>query len=172
MVSFRSNFSLGRRSPFCHGPNAGDHFTGSLSVTNDVADSFTGFVQLGVSPASQRRQALPLLTMPDQRLVDFMRDRSGQFPHHAHPVYVREICLDVAQPLTLFFGALAVFDVRRIAIPPDDLSVFDRAAAHREPESSDTPHRQRNECAPRIRTAPSSKGRAPLLRLTRSRSSG
>ena len=33
----------GRRSPFCQGPDAGDHFTGPLAVANDVADSFADF---------------------------------------------------------------------------------------------------------------------------------
>ena len=59
-----------------------------------------------------------------QRLVDFMRDGGGQFAHHADPVDVREIRLELAQPLALFFGTLAIFDVREKSVPPDDLSVL------------------------------------------------
>ena len=52
-----------------------------------------------------------------------MRDRGGQFPHHAHPVDVREVRFELAQPLALFFGLLAFRDVQSQAqienTPPD-----------------------------------------------------
>jgi hypothetical protein len=46
-----------------------------------------------------------------RRLVDFMRDRGGQLPHHAHPVDVREIGFELAQPLALFLGLQSFGDV-------------------------------------------------------------
>ena len=112
IVSFRSSSSSLGASPCRQGPNAGDHFTGSLPVTNDVADSFTGLVQLGASPASQRRQALPLLTMPVSGWLTSCAIEAASSPI----MLTRLMCARSAsscRTLTLFFGPLAVGDVSR-----------------------------------------------------------
>ena len=41
-------------------------------------------------------------------LVYFMRKRTGQLTKHGHSVHVRKLRLQLAQPLTLFLGALAL----------------------------------------------------------------
>jgi hypothetical protein len=46
------------------------------------------------------------------RLFDFVRQRGGQFAHHADAVHVHEISLELVQSFALFFGALALGNVR------------------------------------------------------------
>ena len=105
-ISFRSSFSLGGAVLFCQRPNAGDHFTGSLSVANDVADSVTGFLKIGRISRQKTPASAAVADYTRQRLVDLMRNRGSQFSHHAHAVDVREICFEFAQSLPLCFGRL------------------------------------------------------------------
>src|SRR2546422_411484 len=62
-----------------------------------------------------------------------MRQGGGQLPHHADPVHMCEICLELAQPLALLFGTLALRDVscqgqaeRMTALPKQADSDLDR----------------------------------------------
>src|SRR5205085_3314098 len=53
-----------------------------------------------------------------------MRDRSRQFPHHAHPVDVRQIRLELTQLLALLLGAFEILDVRACPVPLVGSSIF------------------------------------------------
>src|SRR5208337_1235121 len=95
----------------CQGANPGDDFTGSLPVADDPAGGFPGFLQIrhiSGQPAQTRAAATHNAR---EWLVDFMRDRGGQFPQYAYPVDVRQIRLELPQLLALFFRPHAVTDV-------------------------------------------------------------
>ena len=154
----------GRRSPFCQCPDTGDHVTGSLAIANDIADRFTDFVHIRHVSGQPAQARAAVAHYTGQRLVDFMRDRGGQFPHHAHAVDVREICLDCAASHA-FFGTLAIFDVRENSIPPDDLSVLiaQRHATSQKPAIF--PIRSATKARLAFERLACSKGRAPLFRI-------
>src|SRR5271165_103393 len=59
-------------------------------------------------------------------LVYFMCKRTGQLTKHGHAVDVRELCLQLAQPLALLFGASSL---RNIDVRADD---FNRLSARTE----------------------------------------
>ena len=44
-------------------------------------------------------------------LLDFVRQRGGQFSHHVDAVDVRQISLQLPQPFVLFLGALSFGDI-------------------------------------------------------------
>ena len=135
MVSFRSSFSLGSAALLVRArmraitsparfPSRTMRWTASRDFLH-VRHISGQPAQAGAAVAHHARE----------RLVDFMRDRSGQFPHDAHPVDVRKIRLELAQPLALFFGTFAVFNIGGHATPFDHLPTFvaQRDGAHLEP---------------------------------------
>src|SRR5271165_71933 len=69
------------------------------------------------------------------RLTDLVAERRGQLSHHAHPVQVREIGLQLTQSLALQLGALAIFDVRQGPVPFQDLALLiaQRDSPHEKP---------------------------------------
>jgi hypothetical protein len=80
--------------------------------------------RLGASPVRKTQASAAVADYARQRLVDLMRNRGSQFPHHAHAVDVREICFEFALSLPLCFGPLAIFDVRKNSVPLDNLSLL------------------------------------------------
>ena len=124
MVSFRSSLSLGVEALFVSARIRAITSPARLPSRTMSACSFPGFVQVGHICGQPAEAGAAVADDTGKRLIDFMRDRGGQFPHHAHAVDVRELCLEFAQPLALLFGTLAVFDVGENSIPPDDLSVL------------------------------------------------
>ncbi len=133
MVSFRSSFSLGSADLFVSARMRAITRR-SLAVANDVANSVPGFV--GRVIARQKAQARAAVAHDtSQWLVHFMRDRSRQFPHHAHAVDMRKIRLELAQPLAFFFGSLAIVTSMLLPVPLENLPrpVAQRHAAEQEP---------------------------------------
>src|SRR5271157_5617971 len=108
----------GRGRPLGQRPNAGDHFPGALAVANDVADSLTDFLHVRCISGQETQASAAVAHDARQRLVDFMRDRGGQFSHHAHPVDVRKFFLELSQLLALLFGTFAVFNIGCHAASP------------------------------------------------------
>src|SRR5271165_4299552 len=114
---FSRNLSLS-----CQGPNPSDHFSGSLPVADDPTGGFPGFFHVGRISGQPTQASAGVTHHARQRLVDFMRDRGGQFTQYAYPVDVSEICLELPQLFALFFGLHAVTDVpgnlQQEATPP------------------------------------------------------
>src|SRR5208337_661688 len=113
--------------------NPGDDFTGSLPVADDPAGGFPGFLQIGHISGQPAQTRATATHNAREWLVDFMRDRGGQFPQYAYPVDVRQIGLEWAKSGALFFGPLAFRDVpgdmqqeATPAIPKTTRVCFDR----------------------------------------------
>src|SRR5271165_1846759 len=115
---FSRNLSLSGQ-----GPNPSDHFSGSLPVADDPTGGFPGFLHVRRISGQPTQASAGVTHHARQRLVDFMRNRGGQFTHHAHPVDVREIRFELAKSRALFFGAFPFSDIDRRANHFNDVSI-------------------------------------------------
>ena len=97
MVSFRSSFSCVAAALLVMARMRAITSPARLPSRTMRLSSFPGFLQIRRISGQPAQASTAVTHYARQRLVDFMRDRGGQFTHHAYPVDVREIRLELPQ---------------------------------------------------------------------------
>jgi MFS transporter, DHA2 family, multidrug resistance protein len=88
-----------RRAPCCHLPNACDDIRGPTSVVGDALHQIASLRQVRLRSIEPTQCCLTVREHGGKRLVDLVCDRSRKLPQHGNPRRVRELCLQLMQPL-------------------------------------------------------------------------
>jgi hypothetical protein len=73
--------------------DAVDDLSGSIGSAYHTAELFLDLTQVGRLPIQEIQSSTRVVARGSDRLRDFVRQRDGQFSHHAHAVHVGEVCL-------------------------------------------------------------------------------
>ena len=87
-----------------------DDFSGSIGSAYDTAELLLDFAQIGWLLIQEIQSGTRVVARGCNRLGDFMRQRGGQFSHHAHAVHVGEVRLHLLQSRQ---RACAILNVRQ-----------------------------------------------------------
>ena len=82
-----------------------DHVSGAIGVVHNAAECLPDLAQVRWLHVQKILCRTGVVAGAGDRLRDFVRQRGGQFSHHAHAIHVGEIRLQSAQPL---LGAFAL----------------------------------------------------------------
>ena len=85
-----------------------DDIRGAVGIPDDAVESFPDLAQIRRLLLQKIHGRAGVVARSGDRLLDFMRQGSRQLSHHAQAVHVREIRLQLAQPLTFVLRAFAV----------------------------------------------------------------
>ena len=82
--------------------------SGSIGIAHDTAERFPDLAQVWRLLVQEIQGRTGVVARSGDRLLDFVSQRGRQLSHHAQAIHVREICLQLAQPLMLLLRALAL----------------------------------------------------------------
>ena len=103
-------------------------FSGPISISDDTGKCFPDLAQIRRLHLQKILGRPGVVARAGDRLRDFVRQRGGQFSHHAHAVHVGEIRLHLLQPRQRL---RAIFDVGQQTVPASNTPglIADRDAA-------------------------------------------
>jgi hypothetical protein len=105
-----------------------DDVSGAIGIANDTVDRFPDLANVRRPLVQKIHRRTGVVARAGDRLRDLVGQRGGQFSHHAHAVHVREICLQLAEPLPLLLRAFAF---RHIDVCPDNLEMLSVGGGHK-----------------------------------------
>lgn len=104
-------------------PDAADDLSCPLRVFDDSSGCRARLLDVGIIARKPAHTCVSVRHGGSNRLVDLMGKRRSQLAHRGHSVHVRELCLQLAQLVTLFLGAPAVRHIYSSADVFSDLSI-------------------------------------------------
>ena len=100
--------------PLEEGPDAPDHLAGFLAVAHDSFRGLVCLAQVGRLGRKPAQTGVAIRHYRRERLVDLVRDGSGEFAHGRNLRGARKSCLGAAQS---FLHILPIVDIDQQAVP-------------------------------------------------------
>ena len=94
-----------------------DDVSGAIGIAHNAAERFPDLAQVRRLHVQKILGRTGVVAGAGDRLRDFVRQRGGQFSHHAHAVHVGEIRLHLLQ---LRQSSCAILNVRQQNVPAGD----------------------------------------------------
>ena len=94
-----------------------DDVSGAIGIAHDAAERLPDLAQVRRLHVQKIQGRTGVVAGAGDRLRDFVRQRGGQFSHHAHAVHVGEIRLHLLQSRQRSF---AILNVRQQNVPAHD----------------------------------------------------
>jgi len=108
-------------------------------------------VRSGGSALKPSQRCLGIIGCGREGLCEFVRDGGDQFSHHAHPMDMCQIGLELSQSLALLFCPLAILNVREGSVPFNNVSMLIPKWYTTHQKTTDIPRQRRDGIAPRLR---------------------
>ena len=99
--------------------NAADDFLGSIGVPYNASERFHDFGQIWRAHFQEAHSRTSVVSRSGNRMQNLVSQGGGQLSHNIQPVEMREICLQLAQPLMLLLGP---FTFRHVEGRTDNLN--------------------------------------------------